>query len=673
MSSVNAQNDKKVGDKKVVDTAKNLQEVVVTGQFEPQSLRNSVYNVRVIDAARIRLRSTTDLKTLLANELGLRFQNDPATGVADLQMAGVTGAGVKILLDGVPMMDRGTSKESIGQIDINTIDRIELVEGPMSVIYGSDAMAGVINVITKKNALESRFSVNARIQEETAGKKYNAFDKSGTHNGNLGLTWQRDGWQVAVSGTRNNFGGWNGTGTDAGVTWLPKKQWLGSGMAGYKKGNADVWYRFNGTDETLFYDGGINPNTMVGSNKEYISKRLFHQVQGDFKISDKLSFNAASSYTDYSRRTLSTNTDVNTGKVTLATDPGSQDKDIFGSTFFRGTAVYKLNDAVYFQPGIEFNNSEGSGGRIQGNPSINDYAFFLSSQINLGDFVQIRPGFRMVKNSVYDAPPFIPSLNTKFKLNDQFDLRLGYARGFRAPILRELYFIFKDSSHDIVGNENLKAEHSNSWNGSLAYTASNLGVVKYSSTLSGFYNKFRNQIEIGTDPAVSTANVYLNIEESETVGAEFNNTLGWKNLQITLGASYIARYNLYSRVSNTSQFMWTPEVSTNISYLVDAIGTNVGFFYKFNGKRPNFYPSLNATTGETDILPSEIAAFHLADLTLSKPAGKFVNINAGVRNLFNVTRLTNTSTESGAHTTTGSVPMGYGRSFFLGLTMQFSK
>lgn len=187
-----SQSDSKVINKQQQDTTHYLQELVVTGQYEPQSLKNSVYNVRVIDAKRIKLRSATELKTLLATELGLRFSNDPATGISDLQLMGMDGAGLKVMLDGVPMMDRGTSKESLGQIDVNTIERIEIVEGPMSVVYGSDAMAGVINVITKKGT-ESKLSVTARLQEESAGKEYSAFDKKGTHNGNLGITWQNKG------------------------------------------------------------------------------------------------------------------------------------------------------------------------------------------------------------------------------------------------------------------------------------------------------------------------------------------------------------------------------------------------------------------------------------------------------------------------------------------------
>lgn len=667
-----SQSDSKVINKQQQDSTHHLQELVVTGQYEPQSLKNSVYNVRVIDAKRIRLRSATELKTLLATELGLRFSNDPATGISDLQLMGMDGAGLKVMLDGVPMMDRGTSKESLGQIDVNTIERIEIVEGPMSVVYGSDAMAGVINVITKKGT-ESKLSVTARLQEESAGKEYSAFDKKGTHNGNLGITWQNKGWQIGASGTRNNFGGWQGNSQTRTMEWLPKEQFMASANLGYKKEKIDVWYRINATDETLHYLGDINTNTQVAPSKEYLSKRFFHQAQAAYVLNDDWTFNAAASYTDYSRRTLSTNLDLNTGKETLSTDAGSQDKDVFGSAFFRGTALYKLSAAVSLQPGIEFNRNTGNGGRVIGNPTINDYAFFLSSQIQLGEAIQLRPGLRFVKNSVYDAPPIIPSINAKIKLTDQLDFRAAYARGYRAPILRELYFIFKDSSHDIIGNENLKAETSNSFNGSVSWDVKAQSAISYRTILSGFYNNFKDRIDIGLDAAVSTSNVYLNIARFKTTGLEWNNTFGFKNLQATIGMAYIGRYNQYTESSDTPDFMWTPEFNTNLTYEFPKIGTSLGFFYKFNGKRPNYVVSQGTTAAAPSVVLSEISSFHLADLTASKTVNKLLSVNAGVRNLFDVTRLQNFNGGNEVHGTGSSVPMGYGRSFFLGLTMQFSK
>ena len=132
---------------------KTLSEVVVTGQINTQTLKNAVHQIRVITKDRIEKQGATNLQTVLKNELNISFSQDAATGGSDITMMGMKGQNVKILIDGIAMVGRqGTSNEiNINQIDINTIERIEIVEGPMAVVYGADALAGVINIITKKN------------------------------------------------------------------------------------------------------------------------------------------------------------------------------------------------------------------------------------------------------------------------------------------------------------------------------------------------------------------------------------------------------------------------------------------------------------------------------------------------------------------------------------------
>lgn len=139
-----------IGFSQIDTTSKILDELVVTGQYRPQSLKNSVYKVNVIKSQRILLSGATNIQQVLFNQLGLSFSNDNTLGTSDIQIMGMSGRNVKILLDGVPLVDRGDTRESLNQVDLNTIDRIEMVEGPMSVSYGSDALAGVVNLISKR-------------------------------------------------------------------------------------------------------------------------------------------------------------------------------------------------------------------------------------------------------------------------------------------------------------------------------------------------------------------------------------------------------------------------------------------------------------------------------------------------------------------------------------------
>src|SRR5690606_10352774 len=96
---------------------------------------------------------------------------------------------------------------------------------------------------------------------------------------------------------------------------------------------------------------------------------------------------------------------------------------------------------------------------------------------------------------VYDAPPVIPSLNAKWAINNHLYFRASYARGFRSPSLRELYFNFFDASHQLIGNENLEAETSNSFNASFSWGKTSPSKVFYSAVLGGFYNDVKNLID----------------------------------------------------------------------------------------------------------------------------------------------------------------------------------
>ena len=653
-----------------------LNEVVVTGQYEPQSLKKSVYNVRVIDSERIRLRAAVNVMGVLNNELGFRFSNDLTLGTTDVQLMGMSGRNVKILLDGLPMVDRGDTRESLNQIDINSIERIEIVEGPMSVSYGSDALAGVVNIITKKPGAE-RLGITARVQEETANQDYNFLANQGVHIQNVGVTWQQKGWNASAGVTNNTFGGWQGQSVGRTKDWLPKDQLFGHGKFGYRTDNVNVYYRLDALKENLLSQGLENENTNQARDQKYITHRYVHQLQGDWKLSDRLQLNGQASYTDYQRRTQTTILDVTTGRRTLSLGEGEQDLSKFASQTYRATASYKVSSAVSLQPGIDINLDAASGARILGSPTINDYAFFVSSTLNPTSHISIRPGLRFIKNSVYDAPPVIPSLNTKLALTKNLDLRLAYARGFRSPALRELYFNFFDASHSLRGNPNLKAENSNSFNGSLVWQ----GNARFKSTLGFFYNVFNNLISYGADPSDPRVQMNINIDKFKTTGATLENVFSWKDLSATIGFSYIGRYNNLLATPDTinyatgrlATFMWSPEVNTNFTYALRKIDTKLSLFYKYSGKRPTYLATVN-TDGQVSATLTEIAPFHWADFTITKGLSKYLSLTTGIKNLFNITRLANTSTDTGgAHSSSGPAPVSYGRSYFLGLTFQWYK
>ncbi len=274
----------KFDDLTVIENKNQLGEVVVTGQFTPQSIQNSIYKVKVISQQQIQQKAATSLQSLLNTEIGIRLSNDMALGETDFEIMGMSGNNVKVLLDGIPMIDRLDKKQSLSKIDVNTIERIEIVDGPMSVIYGSDALAGVINVITKAGAAKdgNKLSVGARIQEESIGDEYNFFDKKGIHNEGVNARYAFDnGLFVAGSFTRNEFGGWQGDSTGRKKQWQPKDQYLAGGQVGLSKSNYNLSYRLDYLNENLLTEADINKVTNTTSDKEFIVNRYTHQLQGD--------------------------------------------------------------------------------------------------------------------------------------------------------------------------------------------------------------------------------------------------------------------------------------------------------------------------------------------------------------------------------------------------------
>jgi len=662
-----------------VDTAKanDLKDVVVTGQYGPQTLRNSVYNIRTITAERIKLRAATNVQQILNTELGFRFSNDLTLGTTDIQLMGMTGRNVKILLDGVPMVDRSDTRESLNQIDINTIERIEIVEGPMSVVYGADALAGVINIITK-NPGKELLNLSARVQEETAGNEYEALSGKGSHTQNVSANWKNNHWSALAGFTHNDFGGWNLASKTAiseevntvANRWKPKEQFLGNAKVAYRNNNFNIWYRLDGLKEDIDVRYGLNPNTYKGLLQTYTTHRYTQQLQSEYKISNKLQLSAIAGYTLLDRATRTVIHDFTNNTEELSPGAGEQDKAKFNATNIRATAIYVLNNSVSFQPGFEYSRDAASGQRIKGSPVINDYAAFVTAEIKIGDIVNIRPGLRFIKNSIYDAPPVIPSLNAKLILSKDFDLRVAYAKGFRSPALRELYYDFVDASHNILGNPDLKAEESNSFNGSLVWSGVHESDLEFRSTLTGFYNLVKNRIDFGFSPTDNSVTTLINVSKYKTTGGTLDNVLTYKkNLQLTLGASYIGRYNELSEDGNleTPEFAWAAEVNSNITYTFPEIRGSISLFYKYTGSLPSYQLTTENNASTAKLV--KIGDFHTADLMLNKSLFKSLTINAGVKNLFNVTQLTNSSSASGgAHSTGGAtVPYSYGRSYVLGL------
>lgn len=660
-------------------TAKTLNSVVVTGQFKPQSLRNSVYQVRVITPQRIALSGATNIQQVLNNQLGMRFSNDAILGT-DIQLNGMTGRAVKIMVDGVPLLDRFDERTSLSQIDINTVDHIEIVEGPMSVSYGTDAMAGVINIITKKNYKPS-FSATARVQEESAGDEYYPFSYEGSHLQNIGLNYKAGNWNFSAGGTHNDNDGFGGDEYGRDKSWLPKEQWLANARIGYSKANFDIYYRADAVTEKIKDRNKMNIDLSApfarAYDQSFTTDKLMHQLQSNIRFNKNIELSTIAAYTNFKRETNTLYKDFVLNTVETGHKDGEDDISKLNSFNFKNTLQYNVSDKFTLQPGIDINHEKIKGDRIKGTPAIDDYAFFASAEYKINDKINIRPGIRLIENSKYEAP-VIPALNTKFVLNKNLDLRLAYGQGYRAPVLRELYLDFHDVNHDLNGNPNLKAEKSTSYNGSLTWTATQWKNVSFTSALGGFYNKYKNQITLfNTDPA-SLKYSYMNIDKAKNIGFSIDNRLVYKNLQATLGFNYTGFSGLLDANTykdDSKELLWSPEINTNLIYEIKKLKTSLGLFYKFVGERPAFSFENSNSVPQPGYYLTKTSSYNLADFTVTTTVNRLASVTAGVKNIFDVTAVNSNTvnTSSTAHSTAGALSVSYGRSYFLGLNLQWNK
>jgi outer membrane receptor for ferrienterochelin and colicins len=661
---------------KVVDTLEyaQLDSVVVTGQYRPQSAKNSVYQVITITKEMIQKQGAVNLQTVLNNQLNIRFSQDVATGGADITMLGLRGQNVKILMDGLPLIGRqGVSNEiNINQIDINRIERIEIVQGPMSVVFGADALAGVINIITKTNS-SGALSVQARLHEESVGNEYGFFS-TGIHNQHIGLSGKIKNWQAGVGLSHNYFGGWKDTIKGRELAWHKKDQMLANGYIGFHKNKLSIRYSLDGLDEVINNPGEFlffqqESGDTLAQDQRYSSTRLMHQLHSMYTVNSQSNYQVQLSYSDYSRSVLSTTTSKKTGQVTLNTAPNAQSKVSFSGLSIRGVANYKINRKFHVQPGFDINLDRGNGDRLKsGSNAINDYAFFITSEITPTDKINIRPGVRVISNSVYDAPPLVPALNLKFALSKLLDIRLSYANGFRAPSLRELYFDFFDANHQIVGNPDLKAEISHSFTGSVNWKKITEKQVVYSLIFNGFYNKVKNLIDYGVSPLNNNVFTLLNVSDSRTAGTSFNGSANFRNWNLNTGVGYTGFYNDYEvQDDELPTLLWSPEINVSTGYHFVKPGLNINLFYKYTGRRPYYIQA------DEETILANIDPYHMADLTLNKQLFKYATLQVGIRNIFDVKNINASQETGGAHSGSAVRSIANGRSFLLGLKFQFNK
>lgn len=128
------------------DTLLSMEEVVVTATRQERRLGNVAIPVNLIQRKQIQQAGSLRLRDILQEQPGIQLTSNFGTGI---QMQGLNPEHTLILLDGQPLVGRTSGVLDVSRIALSGIKRIEVVKGPSSSLYGSEAMAGVINLITE--------------------------------------------------------------------------------------------------------------------------------------------------------------------------------------------------------------------------------------------------------------------------------------------------------------------------------------------------------------------------------------------------------------------------------------------------------------------------------------------------------------------------------------------
>lgn len=646
----------------------NVDEVVITAQYKPETVDKSIYKMKVLGAQLIDRKAAIDMTDLLAGELNIRISQDNIFG-SSIIMQGLTGEHVKFLIDGVPVIGRQDGNIDLAQMNLINVDHVEIIQGPMSVVYGSNALAGVINIITKESDKQ---------EVSVSGEGY--YESVGQYNFSLGGSYAKKRNSFSLYGSRNFFDGYHTDDVIRYQEWKPKLQYNIDGSYTYRSQKTMLKFSGNFFDEEIRDQG--NPlkvfNYDKAFDKYYFTRRwgIRGELNQHFKNNSRLSAIMAYSYYRRIRNTyLKDLTNLNESLV-----PGDdiQDTTRFDNFMVRmnySNSVFK--EMIQYQLGVDLNNESAYGQKIADEyQEIGDYAAFVTMEIIPIPQLSIQPGLRYIYNTNYDAP-LTYSLNFKWTIIEPLSFRISTAKGFRAPSLKELYLNFVDINHDITGNPDLEAEIAQNVNMNFGYNPQTPAAYNWGLELGLFYNHIKNKIQLAIVNPDPLKYSYININQFYTQGVEltFNNRIyPWLRLNLGFALTGQKQY-IEDAVNNSDDFYYYTDFTVQMNYWWQLTKLNLSIFYKYNGSYPQLLLGAN-----DEVYISTIDPYNSLDINLSRWFWKRrINVQIGGKNLFDVTNVATTTSSGngggGVHTggSSGSQPVSWGRTFFMKLQFTFNK
>lgn len=548
--------------------ARALSAMVVTASRRLQRVSDETVTTEVISRADIDRSGAQDLNALLTQYVGVQ----PEAGVAGsggVRIEGMSSQHVLLLVDGQPMVGRIDGDLDISRVPAWMIDHVEIIKGPLSTLYGSAAMGGVINVITR-DVYVRRPAVNASAMGGSQGRvDASAAVRGGTGDVRalVGVGRRQDNVQPGradQSSARANR--WDGNGR---LRWSPPNALysLDASVLGVRENQrwkAGQFYAFSDNEQA---DARITVEAALDASR---ARRV-----------------GATAY--YSRFTHLSRQSV---FPEPATDSGDRSREAlarFEATYSGQTAAGQTIDL-----GIDLDRGSLAASRIVGGQrSSSSVEPFAQYTITAGR-VSLVPGAR-VSYSDHWGTHFTPKIAAMYRIGGGFTARASAGAGYRAPDFKELYITFLNGNAGYVvhGNPGLAPETSVNetvglqWEGGRAYVR----VQGYTNRFSHFIESIALQDSGGVQQFS-----YGNIADGTTRGVDLDG--GWAYKRLTLDASlgYIDAYDAGTRLpllgttprsarltadvrlpatvhASLTGLYWS---STPSSYLSNAAGTIIG-------------------------------------------------------------------------------------------------
>lgn len=501
---------------------KDLEEVVITATRTERKLSNVAVPVTVINEKSIQQAGSLRLNNILQEQAGLYITNSFGNGV---QIQGLSPDYVLILIDGEPLTGRNAGVLDLNRITVNNIKQVEIVKGPSSSLYGSEAMGGVVNIITQQSRINT---LNASLRY---GSNY-------TTDANISGAYNLRKFNATAFVNRNSTDGYDFNKGDTGQTVMPYKSYTSQVKLQQQLSStikAGVSLRYYYEQQTDLYSAGndiakgspvikeynINPFVQLhfDNHIQTIFRAYFSQFQSNTK--DYIHRNDSLYYNDFFQQRFQ-----RIGNQTDVKISAQNDLNIGG-----GYTWEKLNT-----------------NRYSGERSNKISYVYLQDEHRFGTRITAIGGIRYDHNAAY-ASRISPKIAVNLKPTGKLTINASYGAGFKAPDFRQLYLNFTNNAgggYTVYGaNEISVAQlHQQVAAGILSnitpygyqlklldpeYSAGfNFGgSYNFSQNLTATFNIFRNDIEnlivtkiIANKASNAPVYSYFNVNSALTQGGE---------------------------------------------------------------------------------------------------------------------------------------------------------